>query len=69
MSQDLVVILTALNLEYQAVRQRMASPQVHRHERGTRFEVGATPGTSSWIHRVVVGLWMEKSEEVPADLG
>ncbi|MFJ5805957.1 purine phosphorylase [Streptomyces sp. NPDC093093] len=49
MSQDLVVILTALNLEYQAVRQRMASPQVHRHERGTRFEVGATPGTSCRI--------------------
>ncbi|MCY0963366.1 terminase large subunit [Streptomyces sp. H27-H5] len=24
---------------------------------------------SAWIHRVVVGLWMEKSEEVPADLG
>lgn len=44
--QDLVVILTALNLEYQAVRRRMAGPQVHRHERGTRFEVGTVQGTS-----------------------
>ncbi|MFD8795273.1 5'-methylthioadenosine/S-adenosylhomocysteine nucleosidase family protein [Streptomyces vinaceus] len=46
MSKDLVVILTALNLEYQAVRRRMTSPQVHRHERGTRFEVGTVQGTS-----------------------
>lgn len=48
-----VVILTALNLEYQAVRQRLAGPQVHRHERGTRFEVGTVQGTS---HRVALGL-------------
>ncbi|MFE2167598.1 purine phosphorylase [Streptomyces sp. NPDC059447] len=46
MSKDLVVILTALNLEYQAVRKRMAGPQVHVHERGTRFEVGTVRGTS-----------------------
>ncbi|WP_151476392.1 5'-methylthioadenosine/S-adenosylhomocysteine nucleosidase family protein [Streptomyces albicerus] len=46
MSKDLVVILTALNLEYQAVRRKLASPQVHRHERGTRFEVGTVQGTS-----------------------
>ncbi|MFD8020063.1 purine phosphorylase [Streptomyces lavendulae] len=46
MPNDLVVILTALNLEYQAVRQKIASPQMHRHERGTRFEVGIVQGTS-----------------------
>ncbi|MFE5766850.1 purine phosphorylase [Streptomyces sp. NPDC056485] len=46
MSKDLVVILTALNLEYQAVRQRLADPRVHLHERGTRFEVGTVRGTS-----------------------
>ncbi|MEU8839022.1 5'-methylthioadenosine/S-adenosylhomocysteine nucleosidase [Streptomyces roseus] len=45
-NQDLVVILTALNLEYQAVRRRLAGPQVRRHERGTRFEVGTVQGTS-----------------------
>ncbi|MEV5199797.1 5'-methylthioadenosine/S-adenosylhomocysteine nucleosidase [Streptomyces sp. NPDC053720] len=53
MSNGPVVILTALNLEYQAVRQKLASPQVHRHERGTRFEVGTVQGTSC---RVALGL-------------
>ncbi|MFE1320889.1 purine phosphorylase [Kitasatospora phosalacinea] len=53
MPKDPVVILTALNLEYQAVRQRLADPQVHRHERGTRFEVGTVRGTSC---RVALGL-------------
>ncbi|MFJ8440912.1 5'-methylthioadenosine/S-adenosylhomocysteine nucleosidase family protein [Kitasatospora griseola] len=53
MSKDLVVILTALNLEYQAVRGRLADPQVHPHERGTRFEVGTVQGTSC---RVALGL-------------
>ncbi|MEU6315026.1 5'-methylthioadenosine/S-adenosylhomocysteine nucleosidase [Streptomyces sp. NPDC047014] len=49
MSQDLVVILTALNLEYQAVRRKMTGPEVHLHGRGTRFEVGAVEGTSCRI--------------------
>ncbi|WP_221348486.1 5'-methylthioadenosine/S-adenosylhomocysteine nucleosidase [Streptomyces beigongshangae] len=53
MSKDLVVILTALNLEYRAVRRKLAGPQVHRHERGTRFEVGTVQGTSC---RVALGL-------------
>ncbi|MFD7240505.1 5'-methylthioadenosine/S-adenosylhomocysteine nucleosidase family protein [Streptomyces massasporeus] len=48
-----VVILTALNLEYQSVRERLADLQVHRHERGTRFEVGTVRGTSC---RVALGL-------------
>ncbi|WP_328300498.1 5'-methylthioadenosine/S-adenosylhomocysteine nucleosidase [Streptomyces sp. NBC_00435] len=48
-----VVILTALNLEYQAVQRRLADPQVHHHRRGTRFEVGTVPGTSC---RVALGL-------------
>ncbi|MGN9819174.1 5'-methylthioadenosine/S-adenosylhomocysteine nucleosidase family protein [Streptomyces sp. SD11] len=53
MSNDLVVILTALNLEYQAVRGKLVGLQVHRHERGTRFEVGTVQGTSC---RVVLAL-------------
>ncbi|MFF5230730.1 purine phosphorylase [Dactylosporangium sp. NPDC000521] len=40
MSSDLVVVLTALNLEYEAVRARLRNPRVHRHQAGTRFEVG-----------------------------
>lgn len=53
MSEDLVVILTALNVEYQAVRRKLAGLKVHLHERGTRFEVGTVQGTSC---RVVLGL-------------
>ncbi|MBB6120547.1 5'-methylthioadenosine/S-adenosylhomocysteine nucleosidase [Nocardiopsis algeriensis] len=52
-SNDLVVVLTALNLEYQAVRTRLRSPQVHWHPRGTRFEVGTLPKGRG---RVVLGL-------------
>ncbi|MFI7272400.1 purine phosphorylase [Streptomyces sp. NPDC049879] len=48
-----VVILTALNLEYQSVRQRLVDLEVRRHERGTRFEVGTVRGTSC---RVALGL-------------
>ncbi|MFD7510539.1 purine phosphorylase [Streptomyces sp. NPDC059853] len=53
MSNDLVVILTALNLEYDAVRRKLDGARVHRHERGTRFEMGTVQGTSC---RVVLGL-------------
>ncbi|GHC95308.1 hypothetical protein GCM10007079_46870 [Nocardiopsis terrae] len=52
-SNDLVVVLTALNLEYEAVRERLASPELYRHPRGTRFEVGSLPGGRG---RVVLGL-------------
>lgn len=49
MTDDTVVILTALNLEYDAIHQKLAAPQVHRHDRGTRFEVGALPDTRGQI--------------------
>lgn len=35
-----VVILTALDVEYQAVRARMTGLRTHRHPAGTRYEVG-----------------------------
>lgn len=53
MSDDLVVVLTALNLEYQAVRERLRSPELYRHSRGTRFEVGTLPGGRG---RIALGL-------------
>ncbi|MEV4339590.1 5'-methylthioadenosine/S-adenosylhomocysteine nucleosidase [Streptomyces sp. NPDC049590] len=53
MPKDLVVILTALNLEYQAVRRKLSGAQVHRHKRGTLFEVGTVRDTSC---RVALGL-------------
>ncbi|MEU9832646.1 5'-methylthioadenosine/S-adenosylhomocysteine nucleosidase [Streptosporangium sp. NPDC048047] len=40
MSRPPIVILTALDLEYQAVRERLVDPRSHRHPQGTRFEVG-----------------------------
>ncbi|MGN9918758.1 5'-methylthioadenosine/S-adenosylhomocysteine nucleosidase family protein [Micromonospora palomenae] len=40
MNSSLVVILTALNLEYEAVREKLTDLRVHRHPAGTRFEVG-----------------------------
>ncbi|MFV2111203.1 purine phosphorylase [Micromonospora sp. LOL_025] len=53
MNSSLVVILTALNLEYDAVRSRLTDPRVHRHPAGTRFEVGRLGGNGC---RVALGL-------------
>ena len=39
-NSGLVVILTALNLEYEAVRDQLTDLRVRRHTAGTRFEVG-----------------------------
>jgi 8-oxo-dGTP diphosphatase len=35
-----IAVLTALDLEYQAIRAMLADPRLHRHPQGTRFEVG-----------------------------
>ncbi|WP_410631472.1 purine phosphorylase [Amycolatopsis sp. cmx-4-83] len=53
MTDDLVVMLTALNQEYKAVRERLTGTEVLKHSRGTRFEVGTIRGTSC---RVALGL-------------
>jgi adenosylhomocysteine nucleosidase len=53
LTDDLVVILTALNLEYEAVARRLAGLEPHLHPRGTRFELGTIPGTR---HRVALGM-------------
>lgn len=45
MTGDMVVILTALNLEYDAVREKLVDPRIHRHRKGTRFEIGTIRGT------------------------
>ncbi|ASU78884.1 purine phosphorylase [Actinopolyspora erythraea] len=49
MTENRVVILTALNREYTAVRRRLNDPRVYRHERGTRFELGSLSGTNCQI--------------------
>ncbi|KUL29186.1 5'-methylthioadenosine/S-adenosylhomocysteine nucleosidase family protein [Actinoplanes awajinensis] len=53
MSTDVVVILTALNVEYEAVRKKINDPQVHWHPAGTRFETGRLGPRGC---RVVLGL-------------
>lgn len=35
-----IVVLTALDVEYDAVRERLRYPRLHRHQQGTRFEIG-----------------------------
>lgn len=55
MNSNLVVILTALDLEYGAVRERLTNPRLHRHPAGTRFEVGSLGGTGCRVALALVG--------------
>src|SRR5262245_36555677 len=40
-----VVVLTAIDLEYQAVRSMLTAPECRRHTSGTLFEVGRLNGS------------------------
>ncbi len=55
MTENMVVVMTALNLEYEAVRRRLSNPQLQRHERGTRFEIGTLHGTDCQVALALVG--------------
>lgn len=50
-----IVILTALDVEYRAIRERLDKPRVHRHPQGTRFEVGRTAPNGCRIVLAQVG--------------
>ena len=50
-----IVILTALELEYAAVRQGLVHPMVRTHEHGTRFEVGRLADGGAEIALALVG--------------
>ena len=50
---DMVVVLTALNLEYEAIRKHIVAPQTVRHGTGTRFETGTVVGGTC---RIALGL-------------
>ena len=54
MPAETVVILTALNLEYTAVRERLTDLR-EEQERGTRFEVGTVPGARCRIALALTG--------------
>lgn len=43
MTEVPIVVLTALDVEYQAVRARMTALRAHRHRAGTRYEIGLLP--------------------------
>ncbi|MBE1501802.1 nucleoside phosphorylase [Amycolatopsis lexingtonensis] len=55
MTDDLVVMLTALNEEYKAVHARLTGTEVLKHSRGTRFEVGTIRGTSCRVALSLTG--------------
>jgi adenosylhomocysteine nucleosidase len=55
MNSSLVVILTALNVEYEAVRERLADLRLHRHSAGTRFEVGNVGKTGCRVALALAG--------------
>jgi adenosylhomocysteine nucleosidase len=44
MNETTIVILTAMNLEYRAVRAQLSGITAHTHPMGTRFEVGHLNG-------------------------
>ena len=49
MTENIVVMLTALNLEYEAVREKLVKPRLHHHKKGTLFEVGTLRGTNCTV--------------------
>jgi adenosylhomocysteine nucleosidase len=55
MNTNLVVILTALNLEYEAVRRHLTDLRVHRHRAGTRFEIGRVSTSGCQVALALVG--------------
>ncbi|NMO57578.1 5'-methylthioadenosine/S-adenosylhomocysteine nucleosidase [Actinoplanes sp. TBRC 11911] len=55
MSADRVVILTALNVEYDAVHKRLSRAKAHWHPAGTRFETGRLRPTGCRAVLALVG--------------
>jgi adenosylhomocysteine nucleosidase len=55
MTDDLVVMLTAFNTEYDAVHRLLTDVTTHRHDRGTRFEIGTIRGTSCRVALSLAG--------------
>jgi len=55
MSSDMIVILTALDLEYQAVREKLTDLRLHKHAAGTRFEVGRVSRGDCRVALALVG--------------
>jgi nucleoside phosphorylase len=58
---DIVVVLTALDLEYKAVRAHLDDIEVRRHGAGTRFETGTIRGTPCRIALALTGVGNQSS--------
>jgi adenosylhomocysteine nucleosidase len=54
-SREYVVVLTALNLEFAAVRAHLTEVREHKHDAGTLFEVGRLPGADVRVVLAVIG--------------
>jgi adenosylhomocysteine nucleosidase len=52
---DLVAILTALDLEYRAVQENLTDLRLHSHQAGTRFEVGRIGDSNCRVALALVG--------------
>jgi nucleoside phosphorylase len=52
---SIVVVLTALDLEYQAVRRCLENVRVRPHRSGTLFELGELPGSAGTVAMAVTG--------------
>ncbi|MEC3978053.1 5'-methylthioadenosine/S-adenosylhomocysteine nucleosidase family protein [Amycolatopsis sp. H20-H5] len=55
MTDDLVVMLTAFNDEYNAVHRWLTDVTSHRHDRGTRFEIGTIRSTTCRVALSLTG--------------
>jgi 8-oxo-dGTP diphosphatase len=54
-NERLVIVLTALEVEYAAVRRCLTDLKAHVHRAGTRFEVGVVPGGTCKVALALVG--------------
>lgn len=55
MSGGPITILTALNVEYAAMRERLTEVRLHQHRAGTRFEIGRLTGSRCRVALALVG--------------
>src|SRR6266487_4343232 len=55
MNETTIVILTAMNLEYRAVRARLSGIAAQTHPMGTRFEVGHLSGNDCRVALTLTG--------------
>ncbi|CAM5537512.1 5'-methylthioadenosine/S-adenosylhomocysteine nucleosidase OS=Streptomyces tendae OX=1932 GN=GUR47_13725 PE=4 SV=1 [Streptomyces tendae] len=66
--QPTVLVLTALPLEYAAVRTRVEEREERVHRDGTRVEVGRLPGTSWHVALAELGMGAERTAALTTQL-